>query len=951
MDDDPDDENWLPPLYEVCSSFCPTISFVPKQHRQAWGRVLLSELTNVSFNNSLSAWTRLLMLPKCVLAIPKRGGVRNRGDTFTISELCQKWENEELRFLWSRSQRSQPPSSQAAPPQKRSLNLAIQHARHGRLGKACATLSSSGLAPNDNDTLSKLKEKHPQASPPEDFSNTVDPKSKPIQLGPEFDLLRCLRSFTANVGTDGTNFRVQHLLDACDAHLPSSILTKLRKVINLLLSGNADPEIQMYLAGAKLTALAKGGSDIRPIAAGNIFRRIASKAVCSLIQSRSRALFQDSQVGVSYPAGAEFVVHSMRDVLARHWSEEDGWFNEHEFMLVTIDFKNAFNTINRSIMLRECASSFPDLFPWVQWCYGSCPLLFYYDKTIDSCVGVQQGDPLGPFLFCLVLQQLVQRVKDTCPRLESNKWYLDDGTIAGRPEDTLKTLHIIREFGPSLGLHLNLSKCEMITNDVDNFDKVVSDHTLSSSNITVPVELSRRKTSPNFVLLGAPIGNSDFCLQTVATLRAANKKILEQLSKLGDPQVGLLILRICLNFSKFVYLARTTPPHQIMKELEFVDSDIRECFASLCALQLTNDAWKQAQLSLSCGGLGLRSIARHCASGFISSHRRVLPNSMTNSLQQAFALYCDQAGVLDSVKRGELIDSILFADKPITQHDLSKRVDKHDLSSLRSTSSHVDCVRLLSASSPRSSAWLQAIPSRAPIDLVLRPDELQAAIQHRLGLDLCLPGQKCSINQCQQLLDRSGHHHLTCHRGGFVVHRHNRIRDTLHHLLSLAGIHANIERGSSAEDRSRPADVLADNWSMGKSAAFDITVVSPLTDACLHAAGDGYDVVESKAAEKHHENDAKCNELSWICIPLAVDSYGQWCREAHDAFQKLSERLAIKMRLSDSKALAMVYCVLGVILARQNALSILASRDSFGVPVGSREVLASVASSSFFSSS
>ena len=36
----------------------------------------------------------------------------------------------------------------------------------------------------------------------------------------------------------------------------------------------------------------------------------------------------------------------------------------------------------------------------------------------------------------------------------------------------------------------------------------------------------------------------------------------------------------------------------------------------------------------------------------------------------------------------------------------------------------------------------------------------------------------------------------------------------------------------------------------------------------------------ARAAEvrKHYVNDAKCTELGWICVPLAVESYGAWGR-------------------------------------------------------------------------
>ena len=47
-----------------------------------------------------------------------------------------------------------------------------------------------------------------------------------------------------------------------------------------------------------------------------------------------------------------------------------------------------------------------------------------------------------------------------------------------------------------------------------------------------------------------------------------------------------------------------------------------------------------------------------------------------------------------------------------------------------------------------------------------------------------------------------------------------------------------------------------------------------------------YTVAAARAAEmrKHEKNDAKCTELGWMCVPLAVDSYGAWGVKACNAF-------------------------------------------------------------------
>ena len=87
-----------------------------------------------------------------------------------------------------------------------------------------------------------------------------------------------------------------------------------------------------------------------------------------------------------------------------------------------------------------------------------------------------------------------------------------------------------------------------------------------------------------------------------------------------------------------------------------------------------------------------------------------------------------------------------------------------------------------------------------------------------------------------------------------------------------------VEAGSGLgldQHRTRPADVLVPDWMLGKPAAFDITVTSPLnpstfTEASVMAGS------AALAAEqwKHNANDVKCSELGWKCVPLAVESYG-----------------------------------------------------------------------------
>ena len=104
-----------------------------------------------------------------------------------------------------------------------------------------------------------------------------------------------------------------------------------------------------------------------------------------------------------------------------------------------------------------------------------------------------------------------------------------------------------------------------------------------------------------------------------------------------------------------------------------------------------------------------------------------------------------------------------------------------------------------------------------------------------------------------------------------MVLRHNSLRDVFVESCHRACLGGQVEVGSGLGlDRlhSRPADVLVNNWHLGKPAAFDLTVTSPLNPITLTEAGVrcGSSALVAQV-RKHNANDSKCAELGWVCIP------------------------------------------------------------------------------------
>ena len=171
---------------------------------------------------------------------------------------------------------------------------------------------------------------------------------------------------------------------------------------------------------------------------GETLRRLTRKCICAILRDKISSFFQPSQFGVACKAGAEKIVHSLRRCIDENWLSGD-------FVAFKVDVSNAFNMVSRQAVMDECATFFPELLPWVSWCCGSHTSFWHPMGQISSQSAVQQGDPLGPMLFALVLHKLVTSIDadDDCLQLLLEAWYLDDGVLAGERSAVIRALHLM----------------------------------------------------------------------------------------------------------------------------------------------------------------------------------------------------------------------------------------------------------------------------------------------------------------------------------------------------------------------------------------------------------------------------------------------------------------------------------------------------------------------------
>ncbi|KAG5894912.1 hypothetical protein JTB14_008873 [Gonioctena quinquepunctata] len=270
----------------------------------------------------------------------------------------------------------------------------------------------------------------------------------------EEDVVAAIKSFSTGSAGGLDSLRPSHIQDMISHSSGSAgqkLISSIKNLCNFHLSGKVNLEICPLFFGASLCALQKKHGGIRPIAVGTFYRRYVAKLCCMKIKEDLGSLLRPLQFGFSTPGGCEAVAHSARRYINQHPDPSSKVF-------LKLDFKNAFNMIDRNGMLLKVRDNLPGIYPFVNQCYNSSSYLNFGDHLITSERGVQQGDSLGSALFCLTIEELTKSLSS-----EFNCWYLDDGSIAGDSNTVLEDLDKVIIPSKQIGLELNFNKSELIS--------------------------------------------------------------------------------------------------------------------------------------------------------------------------------------------------------------------------------------------------------------------------------------------------------------------------------------------------------------------------------------------------------------------------------------------------------------------------------------------------------
>ena len=183
---------------------------------------------------------------------------------------------------------------------------------------------------------------------------------------------------------------------------------------------------------------------------------------------------------------------------------------------------------------------------------------------------------------------------------------------------------------------------------------------------------------------------------------------------------------MCGGYCKLVHLARTTPTSLCSDSLKLFDEEVRLCFASCLAVDVSDTVASSSTLPLARWArpsLPLSSLMCWLYL-FISSLRHREPRQHSST-----------AGCLP-FQRPDFSTGFSYVEAVLNtqQKALSLKLDTHMFQTLVSSASPANKARMLSVSAPHASSWVSAIPS-VSLNMHLDSEECQMAIRWWLGLN------------------------------------------------------------------------------------------------------------------------------------------------------------------------------------------------------------------------
>ena len=507
-------------------------------------------------------------------------------------------------------------------------------------------------------------------------------------------------------------------------------------------------DIEAYIA-CRLIPLDKNPG-IRPIGIGEVLRRIIGKAIIFVIRPEIIESAGNLQLCAGQKSGCEAAVHAMSEL-----------FKEEETdALLLVDASNAFNTLNREVLLHNIPYICPAMSTYVRNCYCTPSRLFILGGSeLHSTEGTTQGDPFAMPVYAVGLTTLLPLIKSTIE--VKHVAYADDLGGLGKLIEIRSWWDNVCKFGPLLGYYPEPSKSWLIVKE-----ELAADAMQIFHDTEIKITTEGRK------YLGGFIGKPEARYQYAQELVSKWIKEVQILSKIAkcEPQTAYTAFvsgyrhKLTYHIRTFENLSEHLKPLDDVITSEFIPA-ITE--GHICS----EDERVLLSLPVKLGGLAIPIFSKTSDDEFENS--KYACKQLTNNIKQQKQSY----------------ESDLKAHKKITNEIIKKREAKNHaiIEQLRKKMSDELLRANDLAQMKGASNWLTSLPLKDENYILNKREFFDAlAIRYRWKLK-----RVPSICACGKRFDMD--HAMSCLKGGFIHQRHDIIRDTLAKFFSEVCTDVEIE--------------------------------------------------------------------------------------------------------------------------------------------------------------
>ena len=621
-----------------------------------------------------------------------------------------------------------------------------------------------------------------------------------------------------------------------------------------------DPVTIEPLVASRLIPLDKGEGAVRPIGMEEVIRRICGKCVMNIAKRDVVEASGSLQLCAGQKSGSEAAIHAMHRIFEADDTDA----------VLLIDASNAFNSLNRAAALHNIRVLCPIIAVYAINTYRQSARLFITGgKEIKSAEGTTQGDPIAMGLYAISIQPLITSLQAMSDAKQC--WFADDASGAGTISEIKQWWDALNSLGPDFDYFPNAKKCWIIAKP--DKQALVSE-AFKDTVINVTVEGQKH--------LGAVVGSRDF-LESYVSEKVDNwVGEVAQLAEFAkaQPQASYAAYTFGLKH-RWTYFIRTLPDIQDLLE------PLEEAIAQVLIPAIVERKFSQLDrevlaLPVRLGGLGMANPCHEAAREHASSIKVTSP-LVEQIMNQSHQLPEDS-----------LVNSLHQAAKSEKAKELTNIVDNLKQIVPRKTQRALDL-----AQEKGSSLWLTVLPLQE-LGFNLNKGEFRDAIKLRYDWPFddipsaCVCGETFTVD-----------HAMICKRGGFVIQRHNELRDLEADLLSIVCNDVEVEpilqdisgeQLNSGSNKAKDArlDIHARGfWEPQSSAFFDVRV--------CHPNAESYKDREIQQIYRIHENDKKrlysrrvLDVEQGSFTPLVFTTTGGMGRECQRYHCRLAELICAK---------------------------------------------------------